>query len=193
MLIGSLAGPLCAGGGFCAGSEEVVEHQRISAAAYTFSAALPAIASTTASETIRMRQENEGLYTQLKENIKIVWKELESRSNFDMVRITSVPENPVILVALKDEIVESKKLSQQDQETIFQDIIDECISNGVLITRLKAPPHMLGASAREEKKEWQPRSALKVCMTLGLQKKEIEKAGREIRHAVRKCVNNYKK
>lgn len=52
MIIGSLAGPLCAGGGFCAGSLEIVEHQRISAAAYTFSAALPGMLATMATEVI---------------------------------------------------------------------------------------------------------------------------------------------
>ena len=52
MIVGSLAGPLCAGGGFCAGSLEIVEHQRISAAAYTFSAALPGMLATMATEVI---------------------------------------------------------------------------------------------------------------------------------------------
>ena len=54
MIIGSLAGPLCAGGGFCAGSLEIIEHQRISAAAYTFSAALPGMLATMATEVVGM-------------------------------------------------------------------------------------------------------------------------------------------
>ena len=52
MIIGSLAGPLCAGGGFCAGSQEIIEHQRYSAAAYTFSAALPGMLATMATEVV---------------------------------------------------------------------------------------------------------------------------------------------
>lgn len=59
MIIGSLAGALCAGGGFCAGSDEVVEHQRITAAAYTYSASLPAMLATTASEVIRLLSSDE--------------------------------------------------------------------------------------------------------------------------------------
>lgn len=123
MIIGSLAGPLCAGGGFCAGSDEVVEHQRISAAAYTFSAALPAILSTTASETIGMLQENPELLTNLRENIKSMRAQLDPRS--DWVLCSSMPENPMMLLALKPEVVEKKRLSPEDQEFLLQEVVDE--------------------------------------------------------------------
>ncbi|KAK7707817.1 serine palmitoyltransferase component [Botryosphaeria dothidea] len=182
MIIGSLAGPLCAGGGFCAGSDEVVEHQRISAAAYTFSAALPAILSTTASETIGMLQENPELLTNLRENIKSMRAQLDPRS--DWVLCSSMPENPMMLLALKPEVVEKKRLSPEDQEFLLQEVVDECLSNGVLITRLKAMPAAVGSN----EKPWLPQPALKVCVTAGLSKKEIEKAGVAIRHAVTKIM-----
>ncbi|EOD45047.1 Serine palmitoyl transferase subunit [Neofusicoccum parvum] len=182
MLIGSLAGPLCAGGGFCAGSEEVVEHQRISAAAYTFSAALPAILSTTASETISLLQENPELLVQLRENIKSMRAQLDPRS--DWVWCPSAPENPMMLLVLKPEVVAAKKLGQEDQEFLFQEVVDECLSNGVLITRLKAMPAAVGSND----KPWVPQPALKVCVTAGLSKKETEKAGVVIRHAITKIM-----
>lgn len=123
MIIGSLAGPLCAGGGFCAGSEEIVEHQRISASAYTFSAALPAMLATTASETITMLQTNPEILAQSRENIKTMWAQLDPRS--DWIRCTSAPENPMMLLSLKAEVVASKRLSIPDQEHVLQDIVDE--------------------------------------------------------------------
>ena len=58
------------------------------------------------------------------------------------------------------------------------------------MTRLKAIPPELGASPREE--QWQPQPALKVCVTTGLSKKEIEKAGTEIRHAITKIMTRRK-
>ncbi|KFZ22669.1 hypothetical protein V502_02851 [Pseudogymnoascus sp. VKM F-4520 (FW-2644)] len=70
MIVGSLSGPLCAGGGFCAGSIDIVEHQRISAAAYTFSAALPAMMATTASEALLMLQTMPEILAGCRENIK---------------------------------------------------------------------------------------------------------------------------
>ena len=123
MIIGSLAGPLCGGGGFCAGSDEIVEHQRISAAAYTFSAALPAMLATTASEVISMLQTNPEMLTPLRDNIKAMWTQLDPRS--DWVYCTSAPENPIMLLALKPELILSRKLSIADQEQLLQDVVDE--------------------------------------------------------------------
>ena len=123
MIVGSLAGPLCAGGGFCAGSEEIVEHQRISAASYTFSAALPAMLATTASETITMLQTMPDMLTQARESMKLMWAQLDPRS--DWVMCTSAPENPMMLLVLKPEVVANKKLSVADQEQLLQDVVDE--------------------------------------------------------------------
>lgn len=204
MIIGSLSGPLCAAGGFCAGNEEVVEHQRISSASYTYSAALPALLSTTASETISLLQEEPEILTGLRENIKTMRAQLDPRS--DWVRTTSSLDNPMLLLTLKPEVVDAKKLTIDDQNQILRDVVDEvheflaicvsvanprqCLANGVLITRLKAFPIGLGINPRDA--GWQPQPALKVCVTSGLTKKETEKAGTTIRHAITKVVSRRK-
>ena len=123
MLVGSLAGPLCAGGGFCAGSVDVVEHQRITAAAYTFSAALPAMLATTASETLNMLQANPEILTQCRENIRTMKAQLDPRS--DWVYCTSAPENPIMLFVLKPDVVSSRRLSIQEQERVLQECVEE--------------------------------------------------------------------
>ena len=124
MIVGSLAGPLCAGGGFCAGTAEVIEHQRISSLSYTYSAALPAMLATTASETITLLQTTNGeCITQCREHIKAMWAQLDPRS--DWVWCSSAPENPMILLMLKPEVVATKKLGVEDQEVLFQDVVDE--------------------------------------------------------------------
>jgi serine palmitoyltransferase len=123
MITGSLSGPLCGAGGFCAGSEEVVSHQRISSLAYTFSAALPAMLSTTASETIKLIQESPELFTSLRENIKAMRAQLDPRS--DWVRCTSAIDNPILLLVLKPEVVATRNLSREDQDWIMQDVVDE--------------------------------------------------------------------
>ncbi|KAF7588305.1 serine palmitoyltransferase component [Aspergillus hancockii] len=135
MIVGSLAGPLVAGGGFCAGSEEIVHHQRISAAAYTFSAALPALLSTTASATINLLQNSPETISLLREYTKAMWAQLDPRS--DWVYCTSAPENPIMILAIKPEVIAAKRLSIEDQQFLLQDVVDECLANGVLITRLK--------------------------------------------------------
>lgn len=123
MLVGSLAGPLCAGGGFCAGSTDVVEHQRISAASYTFSAALPAMLATTASETLNMLQLNPDILVQCRENIKSMRAQLDPRS--DWVYCTSAVENPIMLLVLKPEVINSRRLSIEEQEKVMQECVDE--------------------------------------------------------------------
>ena len=123
MIIGSLAGPLCSGGGFCAGSDDIVEHQRISAAAYCYSAALPAMLATTASEVLSMLETSPEMLTPVRENIKTMWAQLDPRS--DWVHCTSSVENPIMILALKPEVVASKKWNILDQEQVFQDVVDE--------------------------------------------------------------------
>jgi serine palmitoyltransferase len=123
MIVGSLAGPLCAGGGFCAGGRDAVEHQRITAASYTFSAALPAMLAVTASETLNVLQSNPEILTQCRENIKAMRAQLDPRS--DWVNCTSSTENPIMLLVLKPDVVRSRGLSYADQERILQDCVDE--------------------------------------------------------------------
>lgn len=201
MIIGSLAGALCGGGGFCAGTEEVVEHQRLSGNAYTFSAALPALLATTASETITLLQEQPEHIRDLREHSRIMRAQLDPRS--DWITCVGAMENPILLLAIKDDVIASRRLSVEDQEWLIQDIVDEvgfpstffelmvadhqqCLVNGVLITRLKAMPAGLGSTPRDQ--DWQPKPALKVCVTTGLTRKETERAGIAIRHAVTKIM-----
>ncbi|RYP69803.1 hypothetical protein DL771_005912 [Monosporascus sp. 5C6A] len=185
MIIGSLAGPLCAAGGFCAGSRDVVEHQRINAISYTFSAALPAMSAVTASETLNLLQSNPEILAQCRENIKAMRAQLDPRS--DWVMCTSHPENPVMLLVFKPDVVQSRRLSFEDQERLLQDCVDETLANGVLITRLKSLPVANKISALKDN-DLAVQPALKVCITSGLSKKEIEKAGVTIRHAITKVM-----
>ncbi|KFY33410.1 hypothetical protein V494_07624 [Pseudogymnoascus sp. VKM F-4513 (FW-928)] len=184
MIVGSLSGPLCAGGGFCAGSSDIVEHQRISAAAYTFSAALPAMMATTASEALTMLQTMPEILAGCRENIKAMRAQLDPRS--DWITVTSAVDNPMVLCVLKPDVVNTRRLSSDDQDRLLQECVDECLANGVLITRLKAMPVAPASTAKEQ--GWQLQPALKVCVTTGLTKKETEKAGVVIRHAVTKVM-----
>lgn len=123
MIVGSLAGSLCAAGGFCAGSDEIVDHQRLSSNAHTFSAALPAISAVTASETLAILQSNPELLISMRDLTKTMWTQLDPRS--DWMYCTSSPENPVMLMVIKPEVVSQKRLSVEDQQLLLQDIVDE--------------------------------------------------------------------
>lgn len=184
MIVGSLAGPLCANGGFCAGAKDVVEHQRISSTAYTFSAALPAMAAVTASECLNLLQSNPEILAACRENVRLLRAQLDPRS--DWVSCSSAPENPVVLLVLKPEVVKARRLSVEDQERLLQECVDEALANGVLVTRLKGGPVSNHAALKDGACTVTP--ALKVCVTSGLSKKDVEKAGVTIRHAVTKVM-----
>lgn len=64
-------------------------------------------------------------------------------------------------------------------------IFNQTLAQGVLIVRVKSlSPDASGS--RGQVYVQQP--ALKVCLTIGLTKKEIEKAGTTIRHAITKIM-----
>ena len=90
----------------------------------------------------------------------------------------------------------------------------QCMNNNVLICRLKRMPRTgstsssltaAASSATRRRRhggdaaaaaaaaaDWQPAPALKVCVTVGLSRKEIERAGITVRHAVTKIVSRRK-
>jgi serine palmitoyltransferase len=184
MIIGALSGPLCAAGGFCAGSKDVVEHQRITSSAYTYSAALPAMMAMTASETVSLLQSNPDILVQCRENIRAMRAQLDPRS--DWVSCSGSIDNPIMLLMLKPDVVKARNLSVEDEERILMECVDESLANGVMITRLKTRP--LAHTIRTKDETWYPRPALKVCITSALPRKDIEKAGVTIRHAITKVM-----
>lgn len=123
VIVGSLSGPLCAAGGFCAGSTDVVRHQRINALAYTYSAALPAMSAVTASETLNVLQCNPDILIQCRENIRAMRAQLDPRS--DWVVCTSDPENPIMILIFKPDVIQARRLSIEDQERLFSDCVEE--------------------------------------------------------------------
>jgi serine palmitoyltransferase len=68
--------------------------------------------------------------------------------------------------------------------------LGQALKKDVLITRLKKMPPTLGASSRE--KEWQAQPALKICMTNGLTKKEVENTGTTIRRCIHSVMERRK-
>ncbi|KAK6448217.1 serine palmitoyltransferase [Trichoderma asperellum] len=170
MIIGSLAGPLCAGGGFCAGSKDVIEHQRITSSAYTFSAALPAMLAMTTSESLKLLQSNPDILVQCRESIRALRAQLDPRS--DWVVCTSSVDNPILLLVIKPEVVNARRLTADDQEKILMECVEESLANGVMITRLKTRPYANAIAAND----WTLQPALKICVTSALSKKDIEKA-----------------
>lgn len=181
MIIGSLSHYCGASGGFCVGSEEIVEHQRISGAAYVFSAALPGMLATTASETLGLLQvQGPELLTQIRELAKAFRQQVEKS---DILEISSVVENPISLIRLRKEVVEDRGIEQgEGEDKLLQDIVEELLNQGYMITRCKALPGVV---------PHQPR--IKVVVSSAHTKKEVEKMGTALRQVAAKIVGKVKK
>jgi serine palmitoyltransferase len=175
--MGSLAIGLCAGGGFCAGDANTIAHQRINSAAYVFSASLPPLLAVAANEGISYLAGTHSTTGQLPlgtlgENVKIMRTALDKIDH--LVFVPSSTISPLIHVHIRS----INGLSFYDQEHILQEIVDDCMHNGVLISRTKKV-------WKQEAGEGSP--SLRILISSGLPRKEMEKAANVVR--VGPCTN----
>jgi serine palmitoyltransferase len=110
---------LGAAGGFCAGSAQVVTHQRLAGQAYTFSASLPAPLAVTAIESLKLLKQNHThLLSKLKETISTFHASMKSLD--PRVKLSSShPDSPLSHLYLCQMLP-----NREDEECILQDIVD---------------------------------------------------------------------
>lgn len=94
VLLGSLATSLASVGGFCIGSREVVDHQRLSGAGYCFSASAPPFLCAAASSALQQLQEHPELPARLRARCEAVHASLE-KAGKGAFRVVSSPVSPV--------------------------------------------------------------------------------------------------
>ncbi|KAL6561907.1 serine palmitoyltransferase component [Orobanche gracilis] len=109
-------------GGFCTGSNRVIDHQRLSSSGYVFSASLPPYLASAAITAIDVLEENPNLITKLKENVATL---REGLSDVPGLEIVSDPESPIVFLKLKT-FTGSLKGDLQ----VLQDIADHVIIEG---------------------------------------------------------------
>ncbi|KAI0073607.1 serine palmitoyltransferase [Panus rudis PR-1116 ss-1] len=201
MLVGSAANGLAAAGGFCAGSQVVVGHQRINGTSFVFSAAMPALLTVAASEGINILRNTPSILTTLQENIRAI------RSILDRVDCIYIPSHPAsatihLQVRLPSPTHLSPNLSishnstkpsnplspkprdppQFDaelEERLLQDVVEECLAQGVMVTRAK---RLNGQELNEV------RPSIRLAVTAALSKKDCEKAANVVKAAFVKVV-----
>ncbi|CAG8474045.1 17781_t:CDS:10 [Rhizophagus irregularis] len=123
MIVGSMCYSIASSGGFCSGSFEITEHQRISGPAYS--------------------------------------------------------DSPVIHLRIDEGIVRVGDI--EDKEKCLQDIVDEAMNNGVLLTRAKY-------NRTQELFSIEP--SIRICISASFNKKEIEKTASVIKSAATKVLKN---
>ncbi|KAI0922809.1 hypothetical protein AcW1_002628 [Taiwanofungus camphoratus] len=196
MLVGSIANGLTSCGGFCAGSEIVVKHQRINGTSFVFSAAMPAMLAVAASQGINILRNTPSILSTLQDNVRAV------RSILDRVDCISIPSHPASAVIHINVRTSSPTLQlpsptsspgkpsnplsvmprdspQFDidlEERLLQDVVEEALAQGVMITRAK---RLHGQELIEV------RPSIRLAVTAALTRKECEKAANAVKAA---CV-----
>lgn len=193
MIVGSLANALCGSGGFCAGSVEIVDHQRLSGSAYCFSASMPAMLAVSASEAFRIIEQQPVILKELAERALSFRQILSHKSLEPYIYLESGDLNspsPFFHIRVKDSYLNAHlqdnedKVSRETEERLLQDVVDECASQGVLLTRAKYV---------YEQEQNCPKPSIKLSVTIGLNKKENDKAANTVKSAIVKVFGKWRK
>jgi len=203
MLVGSCANGLASAGGFCAGSHVVVNHQRINGTSFVFSAAMPALLTVAASEGISILRSTPSILSGLQENIRAIRAVLDK---VDCITIPSYQASATIHLcvrlptathlspAMSPSLSSSGRPSNPSshaprdpphwdfelEERLLQDIVEEALAQGVMLTRAK---RLRGQELNEI------RPSIRLAVTAALTKKECEKAAGVIKAAFIKVVS----
>ena len=210
MIVGSVSNSLCSAGGFCAGSKVIVDHQRINGTAFVFSAAMPPALAVGASESINILTDSPSIMATLQENVRAVRSVLDK---VDCITIPSHQASPIIHIHVKPLPVPqlsppshmSPKVSRltlrktshpshsistspilfdiESEERLLQAVVEEALSQGVMITRAK---RLRGQEMLE------PRPSIRLAITAGLTKKECEKCANVVKAALIKVLSKRK-
>ncbi|KAJ3105073.1 serine palmitoyltransferase component [Phlyctochytrium planicorne] len=177
ILSASMANSLASSGGFCAGNKEITEHQRLSGLAYTFSASLPAILAVSALEALKDLESNPEVLNRLRDNVDVIRRTI-SGAGLTGIVFSGDAASPYFHIRLRNRLE-----TRDDEEKILQEVVDQCIKDGVLVTRAK---YVIG------QEPFLPDPSIRVCASSAHNKKESEKAGAVIRDALKKVLKAYK-
>ena len=148
--------------------------QRINGSAFVYSAALPGALATCGSEAIRMLAASPHIRTSLTENVKTLRTTLAKLEDVSIY----IPSDPVS--ALVHIYMKNPPEDIELEERILQDVVDEALAQGVLITR--------SARLRGQENEMTP--TLKIMVSAAFTKKEMEKASSVLRTAITKHLGS---
>ena len=141
-------------GGITVGSEEVVEHQRLSGSGYCFSASSPPFTATAAMQSLKLLRESpDTTLHPLQDNIAYMYYKLTQLCQEqldDVLLVTSAPNSPILLLQVAD-IPETRDL----EEVLFlQEVVQECLwlqprpaSTSAWTATLTTPPSSAGAAS----------------------------------------------
>lgn len=119
-------------------------------------------------------------FTTLRDNSN-VFRSIIEMSEF--IDISSHRDSPIIIFRIKKEISNKYGWSFDEIERILQEIVDESLNSGILITRVKKI---------NSQEIWKFDPSIRVCINVGLSKKEIEKSAIILKSVIGKILKSKK-
>jgi len=148
-------------GGFCAGTSEVVDGQRLSGAGYCFSASAPPYSSTTGLVTLQLLGTESKRMIALRHNAEVLRKKLATLP--DITVVGGVSPSPLIHIRLQ-----SKILSRQEEELMLADLAEKLQGERIAVFKQDYIP-----SERNP-----PRPSLPICVSADHTEEDINQLAR---------------
>ncbi|AIN97841.1 serine palmitoyltransferase-like protein [Leishmania panamensis] len=134
--IGSLSTSMGAVGGFCAGASNMIDHQRLGATAYVFSASLPPYITASVSQSLAVLTRDATFVAKLQKHTRRMRNHLrEARFNTEKIKLVDSIDDvsPVILLAVQRAYVKSEGLKKV--ESRLQRVINALQKKKVAVVR----------------------------------------------------------
>ncbi|KAJ3367514.1 serine palmitoyltransferase component [Kappamyces sp. JEL0680] len=176
LIVASLANAFSGSGGFCAGSKEIVEHQRLGGQSYVYSASLPAILAVTAIEGVHHLEKNPDTAIRLSLNSEKMHAMLGKALQGTSLKIDGVPGSPILHIRMFN-----PSENREDDERFLQEIVDLAAKDSVVLTRAKY------VVAQER---LCPPPSIRVALSAGFTRREVERTANVIRDALRRAVKS---
>jgi serine palmitoyltransferase len=154
-------------GGVTVGSEEVVDHQRLSGSGYCFSASSPPFTATAAIKSIELLVEQPETLKQLRDNQLYLRSKLLNLCQHkleEVLVITSDERSPMVILQVAD-IPETKNL---DEIAFLSEVVKESLNRGVAFV---ATGHQNVGLVRTA-----PPPAIRICVSCLHTKEDIDNA-----------------
>ncbi|XP_076063264.1 serine palmitoyltransferase subunit I [Oratosquilla oratoria] len=161
MIMASLEFALATTGGFCVGTNFVIEHQRLSGLGYCFSASLPPMLAAAAIKALDIiEDEGPRLVVDLQEKCKAMHEALESHLAPSKVEVVGDPITPVKHVVLKEPLG-----NHEEECDLFRKAVKKAEEEGVAV---------VSSSYLVDKEAFNHPPSLRITVNKDLTQEEIE-------------------
>ena len=187
---GAMSTSLGSVGGFCAGSDIVVDHQRLAASGYVFSASLPPYCSIAASAALAILDENPNLARQMQARaiqFRSSMREQKLPPNVEMVPCVG-DASPLVHFTIKCAVVDvqrksarGSKMPSPSEDEALQRVVETLQSDGIIATR--------SLFNREESVDC--RASLRLALKAELSEAEVDACVKKVAKAFIQVASNF--